>query len=183
MSVTQVVPARSKAGAEGAYKVYGCSANHCVTHPSDGVDLVVTRKVIERAEQWRDVLPDVASQETSEMPDLGALRVEERSLISRKGELAEMFAEGQIDRATLSSGIERADSRLSAITDTIAQHSMSEFGFDINDIEALWVWSEDIDKFRPVIERVCRKIELFPRGKGNKQLRVDDHLRIEFFGG
>lgn len=168
---------------ERAYKVYQCSGKHCVTLPAEWCDSVVTREVIKRVEQWRDALPSGPSEEGI---DLAALRSEEAALGARRAELGEMFADGLIDRQTLAGGVSRADARLAEIADVVADHAVRAAGLYVWDIEALWAWTDDgqgnvdIERFTPVVKRVCRSIALTGPGKGRKALMYGTHLEIEF---
>lgn len=174
---------RNKDG-DVAYKTYQCSGCHGVTLPSEWCDSVVTREVISRAEKWKDALP---SATTAPGIDMAALRMEETALAVRKEELAEDRALGFIDREAMRAGIARADSRLSEIADLLAAHATEQHGFNIFDLEALWEWSDDgngnvdVEKFTPVVKRVCASITLTGPGKGGgSRLEYGKHLVIEF---
>ncbi|GAA4726412.1 recombinase family protein [Nocardioides endophyticus] len=168
---------RGTAGDENAYRVYECSGRHCVSHPAEWVDSVVTRVVIERVETWADVL---ATGDSASDVAAAELRIEEKALQSRRAELGELFASGRVGVETLTAGVQAAEHRLSEIADLSAQRAANAFSVDLYDVEALWLWADDVDKFRPVVERVCLGIRLKQRGKGYRGMpRYPEHLEID----
>lgn len=181
-SVVRAAWRRGKDG-ERSYKTYQCSGKHCVTLPAEWCDSVVTRKVIDQVEVWQAALPEAPSENGVDLP---ALRTEEAALVSRKAELGEMFADGQIDRATLASGVARADARLGELAEAVADHAMRATERYVWDAESLWAWTDDgngnldVEKFTPVVKRVCKSITLAGPGKGKKDLLYGVHLVIAF---
>lgn len=173
---------RRKPGGERAYKVYQCGGCKGTTVPAEWADSVVFREVTRRLEAWEDMLP--SNEETH--VNLAALRAEELALQSRKAELGELFIEGVIDRQALAAGNARADARLAEIADKVAEHALAATGAYFWDPETLWAWSDDgngqtdVEKARPVIERVCVRITLRGPGKGRSDLLYGEHLTIDF---
>ncbi|MDO3394898.1 recombinase family protein [Nocardioides sp. SOB44] len=182
---SSTVRAAWRRGSDGerTYKVYQCSGKHCVTLPADWCDSVVTREVIKRVGEWRDLLPEGPDDDGI---DIAALRVEEAALAARKAELGEMFAEGLIDRQALAGGVSRADTRLAELADVLADHAVRSTGLFVWDTETLWAWTDDgegnvdVERFTPVVKRVCKRIDLTGPGKGRRDLLYGTHLTIEF---
>lgn len=174
---------------ERTYKVYQCSGCHGVTLPAEWCDSLVARKVIDRVEIWKDSLPSASPEEAV---DVAALRTEELALQTRKEEFVEDRALGFISREDMRAGIAQADARLSEIADILANHATERLGFNINDIEALWEWTDDgegnvdVERFTPVVKRVCESITLTGPGKGGgwgnakNGLEYGKHLVIGF---
>jgi Resolvase, N terminal domain/Recombinase len=166
------------------YKVYQCGGCHGTTLPSEWADSVVGRKVIEHVELWRDRLPSGAESSES----VADLRTEEAALESRKAELGELFIEGLVGRKALAAGTARADARLSEIKEQLADRAVKATGAYFWDPESLWTWLDDgeggwdVEKFRPVIERVCSSIRFVGPGRGRKDLHADQHVLIEYAG-
>lgn len=173
---------RNKAG-EVTYKTYQCGGCFKVTLPAEWCDSVVCREVIKRVEVWRDMLPQ--GPQGADI-DVAALRAEEVALGERKAELVEDRALGYISREDMRAGIAKADERLAEIADLFNDNAMRGNGTYFWDTETLWSWTDDgegkvdIEKFTPVVKRVCKSIKVTGPGKGKKDLYYGTHLVIEF---
>jgi len=175
---------RRKATGERAYKVYQCGGCHGTTVPTEWADSVVFLRMTQHLEKWGELLPRDGDGPAEE--DLAALRSEELALQSRKAELGELFIEGVIDRKALAAGNARADARLAEIAARVAELAYSATGAHLWHVEDLFLWSDDgsgdwdVEKVRPVIEKVCKSITVRGPGRGRKFLDRDKHLSIEF---
>lgn len=174
---------RRTAAGERAYKVYQCGGCKAVTVRADWVDSVVVRKVIERIEQWKDLLPQASGGSV----DIAELRDRLKALESNKEEMVEDKALGFISRAEMRTGIAKANEEIARITDDLNQAMTESEGPLHWDSEVLWEWAGDetgdqydIEKLTPVIKRVCERIELTGPGKGRKDLLYGTHCVIEF---
>lgn len=169
---------------ERTYKVYQCGGCHGLTLPSEWADSVVTRKVIERVEEWQDMLPQGSVDGTV---DVEAAKVRLKALESAKEELVEDKALGYISREEMRAGIAKANEEIAKITDQLNEHVTGQDGVPFWDTETLWEWSDDgegnvdVEKFTPVVKRVCKSITMTGPGKGKKDLYYGTHLEIEFF--
>ena len=169
---------------ERTYKVYQCGGCHGLTLPSEWADSVVTRKVIERVEEWQDLLPQGSADGTI---DVEAVKARLKALESAKEELVEDKALGYISREEMRAGIAKANEEIAKITDQLNEHVTGEDGVPFWDTETLWEWSDDgegnvdVEKFTPVVKRVCKSITMTGPGKGKKDLYYGTHLEIEFF--
>ncbi|MBM7519502.1 recombinase family protein [Nocardioides nitrophenolicus] len=173
---------RRNARGERTYKVYQCGGCHGTTLPAAWADSVVGVQILFRAEQWKEALNPSAQGDV----DLAALRNDEAALIARKGELAEMYVEGLVDRKALVAGLAQADRRLTEITDALADHALHSADL-VHDIEHLADWATDdagwdVNKFRPVVERMCAAIWFVGPGKGRSRetLRKHENIKIEW---
>jgi hypothetical protein len=133
--------------------------------------------VIDHAEEWAaqaSTSDDVGSEE-----EAASLRAEESALLDRKRALAEMFAAGDIDQEGLAAGTDRANARLSEITDRLAEIATARVGIDLADIEHLWQMVDEMeaDRLRAMIVAVTERITLLPRGKGTR-LPKGEHVEI-----
>ena len=175
---------RRNAKGERTYKVYQCGGCHGATVPSEWADSVVTRKVIERVEEWKDTLPQGS---TAGAVDVGALKARVKALESSKEELVEDRSLGILSREQLRAGLAKADTEIAKITDELTAHVSDGDGLWFWDTETLWAWSDDgegnvdVEKFTPVVKRVCKSIAMTGPGKGKKDLLYGTHLLIEFF--
>ncbi|WP_052336343.1 recombinase family protein [Nocardioides alkalitolerans] len=189
---------RGTRGEEGAYKVYQCGGKHCVSHPTTWVDGRVMLELTKRSEQWVGMVSEAKDDAAHDVP---ALQAREAALQHRKAELAEMFADGTIDRATFTAGVERVGQEATAVAAELREAVNAIYGSDISgDLEALadfyagdveevllpsgkpdpTVAYFDVDRVRGVVERMCEEITLHPIGKGRKVRQYGDHLRITF---
>jgi DNA invertase Pin-like site-specific DNA recombinase len=175
---------RRKPTGERAYKVYQCGGCHAATLPADWCDSVVTRKVIERVEQWQDELPRRSAGSTVDGEEL---RVQLKALESSKEELVEDRALGIITRDQLRAGIAKADEKIAQFVDQLNDHVGQDDGPLSWDVELLWQWTGDetgdgydVEKLTPIIKRVCKSISMTGPGKGRKDLAYGVHLLIEF---
>jgi DNA invertase Pin-like site-specific DNA recombinase len=175
---------RRNSKGERTYKVYQCGGCHGLTLPSEWADSVVTRKVIERVEEWQDMLPQGSVDGTV---DVEAVKARLKALESAKEELVEDKALGYISREEMRAGIAKANEEIAKITDQLNEHVTGQDGVPFWDTETLWEWSDDgegnvdVEKFTPVVKRVCKSIAMTGPGKGRKDLYYDTHLVIEFF--
>lgn len=158
-----------------AYKVYQCGGCKGVTLPAEWCDSVVTREVIKRAEQWSDLLPQEDGAE------IAALKVNEADLLERKASLADME---RINPEAVRALRESIDLQLGDLANRIAEAGSRAAGTAwLGDIEAMWVWSEDVNRFTPVVRRLTESIVLNGPGKGSrgvKDLRYGTHLVIDW---
>lgn len=175
---------RRNGNGERTYKVYQCGGCHGTTLPAEWADSVVTRKVIERVGEWQDMLPQ---RSEGSSVDVGALRVRLKALESSKEELVEDRSLGILTREQLRAGLAKADAEIAKITDQLNDHVTDEEGAWFWDTETLWQWSDDgegnldVEKFTPVVKRVCKAITMTGPGKGKKDLYYGTHLAIQFF--
>ncbi|MBF4769109.1 recombinase family protein [Nocardioides agariphilus] len=175
---------RRNAKGERTYKFYQCGGCHGATVPSEWADSVVTRKVIERVEEWRDMLPQGSTAGTV---DVDALKARVKALESSKEELVEDRSLGILSREQLRAGLAKADTEIAKITDELTAHVSEGDGPWFWDTETLWAWSDDgegnvdVEKFTPVVKRVCKSIAMTGPGKGKKDLLYGTHLVIDFF--
>jgi site-specific DNA recombinase len=174
---SRVLQGTSRANKAGErYRIYTCREGRCISMPADWLESHVMRKVIDHADAW--VGAANASDEAGS--DEGVtLRAEETALLERRRELAEMFAEGLIEKASLAAGSERVTSRLSEIANRLADIARSRVGIDLADVEYLWQMVDDmeVDRLRSIIETVTESIALLPRGKGER-LPKGEHVEI-----
>jgi hypothetical protein len=173
---------RRNSKGERTYKVYQCGGCHGTTVPAEWADSVVTRKVIERAEQWSDLLPAEPGGEG----DLGELRDQLKALESSKVELVEDRALALLTREQLAIGLARVDGEIAKLTDLLTEHAAATVGVPAWDVELLWEWTDDgegnldVERLTPVVKRMCSRIQLTGPGKGRQDLRYGEHLSIEF---
>lgn len=174
---------RRNAKGERTYKVYQCGGCKRTTLPSEWVDSVVTREVIKRVERWQDMLPQ---RSEGEKVDVGALHDRLKALESSKEELVEDKALGFISREEMRAGITKANEEIAKITDQLNDHVTEADSPWFWDPETLWAWTDDgegnvdVEKFTPVVKRVCRNIKLTGPGKGRRDLIYGTHLVIDF---
>lgn len=167
---------------ERTYKVYQCGGCHGTTVPAEWADSVVTRKVIERAEQWQDFLPQSARNEA----DLAGLRDRLKALESSKAEIVEDRALGLLTREQLAMGLAHVDAEIVKVTDQLTGYAVDSAGIPLWDVELLWEWTDDgegnldVERFTPVVKRLCSRVTLTGPGKGRKDLRYGEHLLIDF---
>ncbi|GAA4110734.1 hypothetical protein GCM10022215_06100 [Nocardioides fonticola] len=172
---------RNSEGAR-AYKVYQCGGCHGLTLPAEWADSVVTREVIERVEQWQEMLPQTAEESI----DVEGLKLRVKALESIKEELVEDRSLGILTREQLRTGLAAADAEIAKIIDQLTAHISRGDGPWFWDTEALWAWSEDgdgnvdVERFTPVVMRVCKSITMTGPGKGRNDRRYGEHLVIEF---
>lgn len=170
---------RGRKDAEGSYKVYACSGDHCVSMRAEYVDGVVFRRALTRLSEWVGDLPAPEGLLTEE--ERAELRSTVAALTSKKEELGEMFTEGLIDRAALSAGVKRADERLQDANERLGRSAAQEVDpllhYDLEDV-AEWV-SDDPDRWRLLLKRITTEIRVMPRGKGNNSLSMD-HVEVDF---
>lgn len=165
---------RQKSNGERNYKVYQCGGCKGTTVPSEWCDSVVTREVIKRAGEWGDMLPQEDGAEVA------ALKVNEADLMRQKASLAEVE---KINPEAVKALRDSIDTQLLALSARIAEAGERSAGLAwVNDIEAMWVWSGDVDRFTPVIRRVVERITLIGPGKGKSltDLRYGEHLIIDW---
>lgn len=175
---------RRTASGERAYKVYQCGGCMKVTIRAEWVDSIVTRRVIERVEQWRDLLPQTEAGSV----DTGALHDTLKALESSREELVEDKALGIINRQQLIAGLAKVDAEIATITDQLNDSVHEEDGPLSWDTELLWQWTGDdetgedydLEKFTPVIKRVCKSIVLTGPGKGRQALREGVNVVIDW---
>ncbi|MFJ7766842.1 recombinase family protein [Streptomyces sp. NPDC097107] len=171
----------SKKNAAGErYRIYTCSGGRCITCPADPLDSFVVRNVITRAEEWSQAPATDAADEERE----AELLAEEVATSERRTALAEMFAVGDIDAATMRAGIGRCDAELAKVRTELADLAAKRVRVDLGDIEYLWeeLDYEDpdrIDYVRTVVMQVCERVELMPRGRGVRAFQAE-HCRITF---
>ena len=162
--------------------MYQCGGCHGLTLPAEWADSVVTREVIERVEQWQDMLPQTAEEPI----DVEGLKLRVKALESNKEELVEDRSLGILTREQLRTGLAAADAEIAKIIDQLTAHISTGDGPWFWDTETLWAWSDDgdgnvdVEKFTPVVKRVCKSIAMTGPGKGRRDVRYGEHLMIEF---
>lgn len=178
---SRVLQGNSRANRDGErYRIYTCRKGRCITMPADWLESYVLRQVIDHAEQWAAH----ASPSEDGEAESTALRAEESVLLQRKSDLAEMFAEGTIDKTGLAAGTASITSRLAEIADRLADIAKARVGIDLADLEYLWqvVTDMETEKLRAIIETVTESIALLPRGKGTR-LPKGEHVEITWRKG
>lgn len=182
----------SKPRADGSRDpMYTC--RHCrgTRIPADWLDNYVIWSVVmrTRADDWLDTL---APQPVEGADERAAdLRVEKAALESRKEGLAEAFTDGEIDRAALRAGSEKANKRIAEIdaelqTLVIERVSREHVADDIEYLFHLFALDKqdtaEHDRLRSIFDAVIERIEVLPRGKGKRAPEPTD-VRITFRDG
>ncbi|MCW2529605.1 MAG: recombinase [Pseudonocardiales bacterium] len=152
---------RGLKGAEGSYAIYQCQKG-CSSMPVDWLD---SRILIELTRQAAKL--DISALTATDTPDLARLRAEAAELHERMAVLAEDFADGVINRATMLAGTQRGQARLTEVETEIAKAGRVGI-WEYVDVEHLF---EEFDGYplevqRGVIKAVFSKIEIKPRGRG-----------------
>jgi site-specific DNA recombinase len=131
----------------------------------------VSAVVIERLSRpdARDLLHD------QNRPDVEALRTEANALQARLDELAELHVDGDITKAQLRAGTERARVRLAAVeTELISAGRVNVLGplLDSNE-EVGAVWAHlDTDRRRAVVDTLM-VVRVLPPGRGTRTFRPE----------
>lgn len=135
------------------------------------VDEMVAALVVTRLSQ-----PDAADLliVREDGPDVGALREEATALRTRLGELADLFADGEITKAQFARGTERTRHALQTAEDRLTDAGrLSVLGelVAVGDVQAVWD-GLDLDRRRAVIDALM-VLTLHPPGRGARTFRPE----------
>ena len=145
-------------------RTYRCSLQQGhLSRTAEPVDDLVVAVVLARLTRpdAHDLLVDVQT------PDVQALRDEAVTLRARLGELADMYAAGEVSRAQLARGTEGIRDRLAAVEASMADTGRNEvLGRLVNagDVRKVWEGS-DLDQRRAVIDTLLA-VRLLSPGRG-----------------
>lgn len=149
------------------YRYYYCADSGHLAIDREYLEALVLRKAVgsltaAEARGWTD------SQGAT--VDVAALRAEESAVSERIASLGEAYAAGLIDLAALTRGTEVGRRRLDELRSQIA--SGADPAAELVDVEAIYEAAElmETDRLRALLQRVVAKIEVRPRGKGNRNL-------------
>lgn len=155
-----------------AYIYYYCHKGH-VAMDADFLESYVLRRAIAKVSTANEAR-EWTGEAAGEAVDLAALLTEARAVEDRIADLGKLYAAGTIDMGALTSGTEEGRARLAELNEAIA--SAGEDGAaGYVDVEALFAASEfmETDRLRTLLQRVIRKVEVSPRGKGNRAQRSE----------
>jgi site-specific DNA recombinase len=148
-----------------------------LSRAAEPVDDLVAALVVARLSQ-----PDAAELliVTEDGPDVGAMREEATALRTRLGELADLFADGDITKAQFARGTDRTRQALMAVEERLADAGrVSVLGELVAAGNVAAVWDGlDLDRQRAVIDALMQVTLLSP-GRGARTFRPET-VRIQW---
>jgi hypothetical protein len=148
--------ARRKGG-----RTYRCSTRKHWLRRAEPVEQYVEHVVVARLGK-----PDVADLLDQDRPDVRALHAEASALRTRRDQLAEAFAAGDITRSQLVAGTKRIEHRLAELETELAAVAQTSAlsPFAAGNAQAVWD-SLDLDRRRSVVTELC-SVVIRPAGRG-----------------
>jgi len=149
------------------YRLYWCrSSRRCVTVPADWLDSYVTRKVIDRADQWISELPTQGALDGGE---LDALRLERAAKEQTLATLADLFVDGELTREQFTAQNRKLIAQVAELEQQLVAAVAAGMSLDPADLEAIWEQTGDPEVLRGVMLKTVTRLRLLPRGKGNRR--------------
>lgn len=182
-----------RAGEAGAYAVYVCRTSSCVSTPAIEADAAVTAMLASELDNPR------AREEWAALRRKGGeasreLRIEEATLRSRLDAVAEDYAEGLMDRGQFRAATEKLRTRLAEVEAEVARaEEVTDLADAVSDDHRAEVLMSflamdpdtpdadrapmNVDELRSLIAAVFERVELLPRGRGQRHL-LPEHFRL-----
>jgi site-specific DNA recombinase len=147
-------------------RTYRCSSRKHFVRRAEVIEEYVEAVIVARLAR-----PDIAELVAQhDRPDVQGLHAEASTLRTRRDQLAEAFAAGEITRSQLVAGSRRIEARLGELEGQLAAvartSALSAF-VTADDVRAVWD-GLDVDRRRAVIAELC-SVTIHPSGRGAKR--------------